>query len=171
MINKKFIHVIEVVNVGLSIEALEIAIENSLTILGTSEVHGIANSEFEMYGGHRPITFVLCEVNDINSIKNALFEGKTMVWYKDLIIGKQENLLPVINSNLEFSKLTYIKNIQIASVNLSNLSSIPLILNYKGKFTLHEDDKILIIPPKGSKQIKIKTLDVLKKNRNEFRNF
>ena len=94
-----------------------------------------------------------------------------MVWYKDLIIGKQENLLPVINSNLEFSKLTYIKNIQIASVNLSNLSSIPLILNYKGKFTLHEDDKILIIPPKGSKQIKIKTLDVLKKNRNEFRNF
>ena len=56
------------VNVGLSIEALEIAIENNLTILGTSDVHGIANWEFEQYGGHRPMTFVLCEDNDINSI-------------------------------------------------------------------------------------------------------
>ena len=37
LIKKKFIHGIEVVNVGLSIEALEIAIENNLTILGTSD--------------------------------------------------------------------------------------------------------------------------------------
>ena len=86
-----------------------------------------------------------------------------MVWYKDLIIGKQENLSPVIDSNLEFSQPTYIENTKIALVNLSNLSSIPLILNYNGKFTLHEDDKIFIIPPRGSKEIKIKTIELLKK--------
>ena len=40
-----------------------------------------------------PITFVLSEGNDLKSVKNGLFEGKTMVWYKDLIIGKQENLV------------------------------------------------------------------------------
>lgn len=171
LIKKKFIHGIEVVNVGLSIEALEIAIENNLTILGTSDVHGIATWEFEQYGGHRPITFVLSEGNDLKSVKNGLFEGKTMVWYKDLIIGKQENLLPVIDSNLEFSQPTYIENTKIASVNLLNLSSIPLILNYNGKFTLHEDDKIFIIPPRGSKEIKIKTIELLKKINVNFEIF
>ena len=163
LIKKKFIHGIEVVNVGLSIEALEIAIENNLTILGTSDVHGIANWESEQYGGHRPMTFVLCEHNDINSIKNALFSGKTMVWYKDIIIGKPENLLPVINSNLEFSQPFYIKNTKIALVNISNLSSIPFILNYRGQYTLHEDDKVFIIPPKESIQIKVKTIDLVEK--------
>jgi len=163
LIKKKFIHGIEVVNVGLSIEALEIAVENNLTILGTSDVHGIANWEFEQYGGHRPMTFVLCEDNDIDSIKNALFSGKTMVWYKDIIIGKPENLLAVINSNLEFSEPFYIENTKIALVNISNLSSIPFILNYRGQYTLHEDDKVFIIPPKESIQIKVKTIDLVEK--------
>ena len=171
LIKKKFIHGIEVVNVGFSVEALEIAIENNLTIIGTSDVHGIANWEFEQYGGHRPITFVLSEGNDIKSIKNGLFKGKTMVWYKDLIIGKQENLLPVINSNLEFSQPKYIENTQIASVKLSNLSSVPLIINYNGKYTFHEDDKIFIIPPKGSKEIKIKTEKLQKKIEMNFQIF
>ncbi len=106
---------------------------------------------------------VLCEDNDINSIKNALFSGKTMVWYKDIIIGKPENLLPVINSNLEFSQPFYIKNTKIVLVNISNLSSIPFILNYRGQYTLHEDDKVFVIPPKESIQIKVKTIDLVEK--------
>ncbi len=48
-------------------------------------------------------------------------------------------------------------------VNISNLSSIPFILNYRGQYTLHEDDKVFVIPPKESIQIKVKTIDLVEK--------
>ena len=69
-------------------EAITIALENNLTILGTSDIHGIADWKFKIpEGGHRPITFVLSEKNESKHIKKALFEGKTIVWFKDLMIG------------------------------------------------------------------------------------
>ena len=56
-----------------------------------------------------------------------------------------------ITDSFEFFQPTYIENTQIALVNLSNLSSIPLLLNYKGKYTFHDDYRIFIISLKASK--------------------
>ena len=79
------------------------ALENELTMMGTSDVHILIawdfNIEKESY--HRPITFIMSKNQTIKSIRDALFNGDTFIWYRDLIIGKSNNLKQVIENNLE----------------------------------------------------------------------
>ena len=70
LIKKKLIHGVEVVNeTTFSEEALKIALESNLTIIGNSDIHGLTDWLFEIpEGGHRPITFVISQGNKINQI-------------------------------------------------------------------------------------------------------
>jgi len=83
------------------------------------------------------------------------------VWFKDLLIGKEENLLPVIESNLSAENLKYPKGKQIGEFTLTNHSAAILNLRYTGPFSFHEDGKIFQIPPHSKKVLKIKTLSNL----------
>ena len=75
---------------GLTFE--EIALENNLTILGASDIHGIADWLFEIpEGGHRPLTYILSKDLNHNSIKQALFKGNTFIWFEDIIAGKVDS--------------------------------------------------------------------------------
>ena len=163
LINKKLIHGVEVVNeTTFSEEALKIALESNLTIIGNSDIHGLTDWLFEIpEGGHRPITFVISKGKKINQVKEALFQGKTFVWFKDFLIGKEENLLPVIESNLSAENLKYQKGKQIGEFTLTNHSATILNLRYTGPFSFHEDGKIFQIPPHSKKVLKIKTLTKL----------
>jgi len=141
------------------IRKLEIALKNNLTILGTSDIHGLVDWDFNIPdGGHRPLTFILTKDNSQSSIKEALFKGKTFVWFKDLLIGKEENLLPIIKSNLLVGNLKYAKGKQIGEFTLTNHSATLLNLRYTGSFSFHEDGKVFQIPPYSKKVLKIKTL-------------
>ena len=55
------------------------------------------------------MTLVNVENESEKSVKSALFARKTVVWFKDLLIGKEENLKALIKSNLVFGPLKYIK--------------------------------------------------------------
>ena len=160
LIKKNLIHGVEVVNeTTFSEEALKIALDNNLTIIGNSDIHGLTDWLFEIpEGGHRPITFVISEGEKINEIKEALFQGKTFVWFKTILIGKEENLLPVIESNLSAENLKYPKGKQIGEFTLTNHSAAHLNLKYTGSFSFHEGGKIFQISPHSKKVLKIKTL-------------
>src|SRR5690606_2210870 len=70
---------IEVVNeLTYSDEALQIALENNLTIMGTSDVHGLVDWDFKVpQGGHRPITLVFGKEKNSEGIKDGLFDRRT----------------------------------------------------------------------------------------------
>lgn len=166
IINKGLLHGIEVVNFDtFSEEALQIALENELTIMGTSDVHILIEWDFinkkESY--HRPLTFIITKNKSIESIKKALFNGDTFVWYRDLIIGKSKNLNQVIENNLEIISKGYNyrdRKVEILEVELKNKSVAPIKLNYIGEYTFHNDYKYIDLSPKSSKTIYIKTKEV-----------
>lgn len=166
IINKGLLHGIEVVNFDtFSEEALQIALENELTIMGTSDVHILIEWDFinkkESY--HRPLTFIITKNKSIESIKKALFNGDTFVWYRDLIIGKSKNLNQVIENNLEIISKGYNyrdRKVEILEVELKNKSVAPINLNYIGEYTFHNDYKYIDLSPKSSKTIYIKTKEV-----------
>lgn len=162
LIERKLLHGIEVVNfTTFSEEAIEIALENNLTMVGTSDVHKLTAWDFDIpKGGHRPMTFVLCKNNSAEEVKKALFEGKTMVWFKELMIGKEEHLLEVVKANLSASNPTYKDDELIAKVLLKNHSANTLHLKYTGPFTFHQDGTIFKIEPYNEKSIDIKTLEI-----------
>ena len=162
LIERKLLHGIEVVNfTTFSEEAIEIALENNLTMLGTSDVHKLTVWDFDIpQGGHRPMTFVLSKNNSPEEVKKALFEGKTMVWFKELMIGKEEYLLEVVKANISASSPSYKDDELIAKVTLKNRSANTLHLKYTGPFTFHQDGTIFKIEPHSEKSIDIKTLEI-----------
>ena len=174
VIDKKLLHGIEVVNFDtFSEEAMQIALENELTMMGTSDVHILIawdfNIEKESY--HRPITFIMSKNQTIKSIRDALFNGDTFIWYRDLIIGKSNNLKQVIENNLETVSKGYgyrDRKVDILQVELINKSVAPISLNYIGQYTFHNDYKFIELKPRSSKTIYIKTKKVKEKVNLEF---
>lgn len=162
LIERKLLHGIEVVNFNtISEEAIEIALENGLTMLGTSDIHKLTTWDFDIpQGGHRPMTFVLSQDNSPQEIKKALFAGKTVVWFKELIIAKEKHLLQLVKDNLSASSPSYDGDKLIAKVTLHNYSANPLHLKYTGPFSFHQNTAIFKIEPYGEKDINIKTLEV-----------
>ncbi len=160
LISNNLVHGLEVANEDTySEEALEIAINNNLTVLGNSDIHGLIDWDFDIpNGGHRPLTFVITKDNSQNSIKESLFKGHTFVWFKDLLIGKEENIKPIIESNIKFKSNGYIGETTVLELEVSNLSSVPISLEYQGEYTFHKNSKFLKILPNSSFKIQIKTI-------------
>ena len=165
LFSKNLVHGIEVANEDTySEEALEIALKNNLTILGTSDIHGLVDWDFNIPdGGHRPLTFILTKDNSQSSIREALFRGNTFVWFKDLLIGKKENIEPIINSNLKLKSNGYVGETTLLEVKISNLSSASINIEYLGEYTFYKNSKFLSIPPNSSINIQLKTISKLKK--------
>ena len=161
LLKKKLFHGIEVVNEHTySEEALAIAIENNLTIMGTSDVHGLIDWDYPKHkNAHRPITFILSKNRTIKSIRDALFSQKTFVWFKDIVIGKKENLMPVVNKNIIIKSRGY--NKKILKIRIKNQSVVPFKLRYLGDYTFHGDSSILEIPARGEIRVEVKTKEIL----------
>ena len=160
LIKENLIHGIEVANeLTFSEEAFEIALENNLTILGTSDIHGISDWLFEIpEGGHRPLTYILSNDLKQNSIKKALFMGNTFVWFEDLIAGKEEILSSIIASNFKVESKGYTGETALLEISLTNLSSLPLKLKYIGDYTFHQYSDFLEVPAKNTITVQVKTV-------------
>ena len=171
LIKNKLLHGIEVVNENsFSEEAFDIALNNNLTVLGTSDIHGLTEWAYNISsGGHRPITFVITKSRSDNDIHFGLKNRKTFIWFNDLLIGSKENLIPVLYSNLKIESKGYQKNTILAEFSIRNYSSVPIKLEYLGEYNLHINSKMIEINPKSSKTILIKTKDYQSKVTLPFR--
>jgi len=165
LIKNKLLHGIEVVNeTTFSEEAFQIALDHDLTLIGTSDIHGLTTWNHNIpQGGHRPMTFVLSESTQPNAIKQALFEGKTVIWFENLLIGKPAHIEAVIKANVQVEKAYYKKDKEILMVTLTNTSALPMELQYKGAYSLHFNSDWVHLPAYSSKEIAIKTVEKRKR--------
>lgn len=175
LIEKKLLHGIEVVNeLYYSEEALRLALENDLTIMGTSDIHGLVDWLFKVpddnessngtLPGHRPVTIIFSKDKSEDDIKDALFAGKTAVFYNELLIGKEENLKPLVEkclviNNINDLELGYSEDGKstIKKVEIKNVSDAPFILKNLNSFTFETNSDIINIMPNSIHSISVKT--------------
>tara|TARA_B000000475_G_scaffold180218_1_gene145014 strand:+ start:228 stop:1415 length:1188 start_codon:yes stop_codon:yes gene_type:complete len=175
LIKEKLLHGVEVVNeLYYSEEALEIALENDLTIMGTSDIHGLVDWLFKVpddnessngtLPGHRPVTIIFSKDKSEEAIKDALFAGKTAVFYNELLIGKEENLKPLVEkclviNNINDLELGYSEDGKstIKKVEIKNVSDAPFILKNLNSFTFETNSDIINIMPNSIHSISVKT--------------
>ncbi len=175
LIDKNLLHGIEVVNeLYYSEEALDIALKNNLTIMGTSDIHGLIDwlfkvpddngSENKNLPGHRPITMVFAKSKDKKSIKEALFEGRTAVFYNEMLIGKEEYLKPLIEkclviNNVNNLNLGYSEDGEssIKKIEIENISDAPFFLKNLSDFTFETNSDIITIYPNSKHTIAVRT--------------
>ncbi|MDN5202296.1 Sb-PDE family phosphodiesterase [Fulvivirgaceae bacterium BMA10] len=163
MIKEGLLNGIEVVNdVTYSDEALQIALDNNLTIMGTSDIHGLIDWQYEVpHGGHRPITLVFARERTEKGIKEGLLEGRTVVWFNNTLIGKNDFLVPLIESSLKVKEASYSNKTSIAQIIIENVSDVEYVLENKSSYTLHGHTDLVTIEPNTTTIVDVKTLDVL----------
>ncbi len=154
------LHGIEVINTGdYSEESLGLALDNNLTIMGTSDIHGLIDWDYVEKGHTRPITLVFAKERTVESLKEALFAGRTVAVFNSLLVGKTENLVPLLNASVKFEKAKYIDNTTILEVTLRNVTSSDLIFENQMPYTFYSSSPVFTIPAGGTKTLQIKTLE------------
>ena len=143
------LHGIEVANGdGYSEEAFRIALEYGLTVLGTSDVHGLIDWDYpSSIGAHRPVTLILSESNSSDAIKSSLFSGKTVVWFKNNLIGLENNILELTNSYLKAKKVEILENSDIARVEIDNVSDVRFIIQVLDQSSVVNESNLIEIAP------------------------
>ena len=118
-------------------EAFQWGLDYGLAMLSNSDIHPTEGLfERRIKDGKRPVTLVFAREKSEGSIHEALDQARTAVWFKDMVIGKQEFLAPLVVECLEISKSFYIDNQKNRFYNLKNKSDF--------KFVLQPDDGEMI---------------------------
>ena len=159
LINKGQISGIEVVNdLTYSDEALEIALKYDLTIIGTSDIHGLVDWQYKIpEGGHRPITVILAKEKTMEGIKEALLAGRTAAYYLDKLIGKEENVLPIVEASLSLKTNGYGGDTSILNASISNDSDTPYTLSNTSAYRFHDQADLIVVPAHETLALKVKT--------------
>lgn len=165
LISENLLHGIEVVNeTTYSDEAMNIALQNDLTVMGTSDIHGLIDWLFDIPGGgHRPVTLVFSKERSEAGIKEGLQSGRTVAWHKNLLIGKAENLKLLTDASLQISEARYRERTEVLRIVFNNLSDARYILKNTSEYTFHENGDLIEIMPNGETSIQVKTGEVLQR--------
>lgn len=161
LIDEGLLHGIEVVNeLTYSDEALAIALEHDLTILGTSDIHGLVDWEFDVpRGGHRPVTLVFAEERSAEAIKAGLRARRTVAWFNNTLIGREEHLLPLIEASVSVVNAQYLGDSSVLAVILHNDSDAAFLLKNRSDMTFHDAASVIKLPPHADTRLEVKTLE------------
>ena len=152
------LHGIEIANGSTySEEAFQLALDYNLTLIGVSDVHDLIDWDYKPHeGGHRPVTLVFAKAKTAAAIKEALFARRTVVWFRNLLIGREQHLQPLLAASLSASPLSYRATTFIAEVILNNVSDADFNLRYTGDYTFMNNADRITVPAHGQIKLQIK---------------
>jgi hypothetical protein len=100
----------------------------NLAVMGNSDVHGIISESYlKPKYSSRPMTLVFAKERTSESLKEALFEGRTLVWAGDMLGGKVEFAEPFFYQCISAGK-PYYDNSKNNYFEVTNNSDIPFYL-------------------------------------------
>jgi len=151
------LHGIEVANgADYSEAALQIALDNNLAILGTSDIHGLIDWDHDVpNGGHRTVSLVLASASTPEAIKQALVARRTVAWYRDQLIGRPAHVEEVVRAALSMRIEGLVEDSQLVKVIIENSSSVRFTLRVQPPTTLYNSGELIIIEPMDEIEIHV----------------
>ncbi len=128
--------------------------------MGTSDIHGLISWDYDEKGSNRPITLVFAKEKSLESLQEALIEGRTVAVYNALMVGKPEYLIPLIHASIHVTSAQYLPNTQILKVELTNNSSSSLLFENQMDYTFYSSSPVFEIPAQGTYTLFIKTIKI-----------
>ena len=154
------LHGIEVANGtmdGHSEHALQIALDKNLTVLGTSDIHGLVDWTHNAgHGGHRPMTLVLARDKSEASMKAALFEGRTVAWHNDDLMGKAENVEAVVKACLKIEAGHFPGKASVLPVTIRNACPVNFTLRNTSEETFQNVSDVFRVERGGETQLSVR---------------
>jgi 3',5'-nucleoside bisphosphate phosphatase len=147
LIKDKLLHGIEVANgADMSDEAFKIALDNNLAILGTSDIHGLIDWDYDLAGGqHRTATLVLSAAETADGVKAALKAGNTVAVYNDSLAGRKENVEAVVRGSLKIDVGAALPRTTVVPVSVINDSPVDFMLENVGKEGFYDEGHVFTV--------------------------
>jgi hypothetical protein len=102
--------------------------EYKLTMTGNSDSHDLISEAYtKPEYKNRPMTLVFTKERTANSLREALFAGRTMVWFRDILAGKEEFAGPFFYQRISVGK-PYFEDKENIYFEVINKSDIPFYL-------------------------------------------
>ncbi|MFZ5832749.1 MAG: Sb-PDE family phosphodiesterase [Planctomycetota bacterium] len=153
MLDRELLHAMEVANGETYYPtAHNWCLEKGLTMIGTSDIHAPDLREQTTAENHRTMTLVLAKDRSIDGVKEALEAGRTIVWFKEQLIGREEFLRPFFDACLEIPPPNHRTPKSVYAV-LRNASAAEIVLERRGRVGPQE----IRLPPQSSRVITINT--------------
>lgn len=158
LIRAEQIHGIEVANGdSFSLEALALGLRLGLTLLGVSDVHDLIDWDYPpAEGAHRPVTLVFAAERSADGIRAALLERRTVVWFKDLLVGRKRELIPLLEASLSVESARYVDDSSTLEAVLVNHSDARLVLRNLTAASLMEHADRFSVPARGRVTVTLK---------------
>lgn len=154
------LHGIEVINTGdYAEESLQLALENDLTIMGTSDVHDLIDWDYTEKGNHRPITLIFSKERSLESIQEALFAGRTVAVFNSLLVGQAKYLNPLLKASISVESAHYIMNTTVLEIKLKNTTSSDLLFENNSEYNFYTSSPVFEIEAGNTKILRLKTLE------------
>lgn len=100
-----WLHGIEVANGnGYSENAHRWCLEKNLTMMGNSDIHGPESDIPYTSDVHRTMTLVFAKEKTMPALKEALQAGRTLVWVKNLLVGRRPYLEAMLKACIKVDK-------------------------------------------------------------------
>jgi histidinol phosphatase-like PHP family hydrolase len=78
---------------------IEMCREHKLAVMGNSDVHGVISETYmEPEYTHRPVTLVFAKERTMESLREAMFAGRTAVWHGDSLAGFEQFTGPLFRA-------------------------------------------------------------------------
>jgi hypothetical protein len=146
-----WLHGMEVANGGTYYPlAHKWCLDKALTMLGNSDIHPPSIDHKYAPDKHRSLTLVFAKERTKESVRKALDAGRTAVWYKNSLIGKEQYLRPLFDQIIKVSDVK-VENGNVTCM-LSNSALIDLKMERKG---MHGPEK-LTVPARSSVSVTAK---------------
>jgi hypothetical protein len=170
LIKERQLHGIEVANaMDYSTEAFQIALDNNLVVLGTSDIHGLIDYEYDIANGqHRTTTLVLAKDASEASLREALYAGRTVAYFKNTLIGREAHVRDVVAGALTLTTGEYVEDSTVLHVELANAAPTPLTLRLIGGGSFYDATSLVTVPARGVLKLQLKDVADISKVRLEF---
>ena len=144
------------------------AIDSNLTLLGNSDIHPPVYHKYNFENKeHRAMTLVFAKQKTKNSVRDALFNRQTAVYYKNKIIGNEKFLEPIFFETVKIisQKPVFQDNNKI-NVRIHNYSDINYSLISDTSFKDFNFPDKLELPARKTVFLKIKSKKELNPGKN-----
>lgn len=109
-------------------QVFTMAEQHKLVLTANSDVHAVISEVYqESENNRRPMTLVFAKERTHDSLKEAMFAGRTMVYFQDNLAGKEEYAKPFFYQSISVEK-PYYQNDKTIFFEVTNKSDVPFYL-------------------------------------------
>ena len=92
----------------------------------------------------------------MDGLKEALFDQRTIVWFKNLLIGRPQHLTKLLRACISVSDLEYMAGTSVAKITITNSSDAHFKMNNQSELTFMETGDLIELPPHSETTISVK---------------